>query len=105
MRVETKLPQDEGRVIAAGPGIVLIVPMPRTDCFRLILDVPAATGEPQDPEWYEALIRRRTRLDFTVKEVRWVSLFSLRSGTAEHLGLPFSWGTRPTSRARWEVRG
>ena len=85
VRVETKLPQDEGRVIAAGPGIVLIVPMPRTDCFRLILDVPADTGEPQDPEWYEALIRRRTRLDFTVKEVRWVSLFSLRSGTAEHL--------------------
>jgi len=85
VHADAALPQDEGRAVAAREGVTLVVPMPRRGSFRLILHVPANTGEPQDPAWYDALLRRRTGVDFHLKDVSWVSLFTLRSGVAERL--------------------
>ncbi len=82
---DTTLPQDEGRAIAAREGVALVVPMPQPGSFRLILHVPADTGEPRDPAWYEALLRRRTGVNYRLRDVSWVSLFTLRSGVAERL--------------------
>jgi len=79
------LPQDEGQAVAAREGVTLIVPMPQPGRFRLILHVPGDTGEPREPGWYDDLIRRRTGLAFNTQDVQWVSLFTLRSGTAERL--------------------
>ena len=104
---KTGLPQDEGHAIPARAGAVLIVPMLQHGSFRLILSVPGDTGEPQDPGWYDDLIRRRAGLDFSVKAVSWVSLFSVRGGTVERLrsGNLFLLGDAAHIHSRWEDIG
>jgi 2-polyprenyl-6-methoxyphenol hydroxylase-like FAD-dependent oxidoreductase len=91
-------------------GLVgIALPMPQPGSFRLILHVPADTGEPRDSAWYEALLQRRTGVNYGLRDVSWVSLFALRSGVAERLRSGPDLGSPSPSIERWgrfgRVRG
>lgn len=78
------LPGDEGHMVWADEGPLLIVPMPAPGVWRLIAQVDAATPALDAAGW-DALVRGRAGLDLAVREMGWHSRFELTSGVSERL--------------------
>jgi 2-polyprenyl-6-methoxyphenol hydroxylase-like FAD-dependent oxidoreductase len=80
----TDLPGDEGHMVFADAGVLLIVPMPEAGVWRLIAhvdpDAPAL-----DAAGWQALVRARSGFDLGITGAGWRSRFALSSGVAPRL--------------------
>lgn len=81
---DSELVGDEGHVIVADEGLLLIVPMPAEGVWRLIAQVDDATPELDATSW-GALVTRRSGIDLKVRSMGWNSRFKLASGVSETL--------------------
>jgi NADPH-dependent dioxygenase len=84
VRTASDLAQDEGHMVWADEGLLLIVPMPEPGVWRLIAEVDPATPELDAAGW-GALVRDRAGIDLRVATTGWRSRFDLTSGVSEHL--------------------
>ncbi len=81
------IPQNEGYAYLDPHGLLLVVPMPEPDRWRIIAHVPAQENEPPitvDADFLDELIRQRSGLEFDSHEVTWTSQFNLSHGLATH---------------------
>lgn len=88
------LPQDEGHFYLHPDGMLVIVPMPERDLWRIIAHVPGADASdesPIDAAFLDELILRRAGLPFGAHDVGWTSRFALTHGVADltHRGRVF----------------
>lgn len=88
------LPQDEGHFYLHPEGLLVIVPMPEPDLWRIIAHVPGADASDQTPidaSFLDELILRRTSVQFGAHDVGWTSRFALSHGVADvtHRGRVF----------------
>ncbi len=81
IRSSSDLTQDEGHVVLADGGLLLIVPMPEPGVWRLIAQVDASQA-PLDGAGWEALVGDRLGRRVPIDDVGWSSRFSLTSGVA-----------------------
>ena len=87
--VKSTLPitQDEGYVYLAPQGLLLVVPMPEPDRWRIIAHVPTPAKKSQltvDAAFLDDLMRQRSGLEFGSHDVKWTSQFDLGHGLANH---------------------
>jgi 2-polyprenyl-6-methoxyphenol hydroxylase-like FAD-dependent oxidoreductase len=82
VQTKTDLVEDEGHVVLADQGLLLIVPMPEPGIWRLIAQVPDESKEMNASDWTE-LIRVRSGITMEVESLGWTSQFGLTSGVAE----------------------
>ncbi|HSO91652.1 MAG TPA: FAD-dependent monooxygenase [Arthrobacter sp.] len=87
--VKSTLPmtQNEGYVYLDPDGLLLIVPMPEPDRWRIIAHVPTPAEESKvtvDAAFLDELIRQRSGLEFGSHDVKWTSQFNLSHGLANH---------------------
>lgn len=87
--VKSPLPiaQDEGCVYLAPQGLLLVVPMPEPDRWRIIAHVPTPAKKSQltvDAAFLDDLIRQRSGLEFGSHDLKWTSQFDLGHGLANH---------------------
>ena len=90
----SNLKQDEGHFYLHPDGMLVIVPMPQNDLWRIIAHVPGADASdetPIDAAFLDDLIQRRASLQFGAHDVGWTSRFALTHGVADinHLGRVF----------------
>ncbi|WP_207345942.1 FAD-dependent monooxygenase [Arthrobacter sp. E3] len=81
------IPQDEGRVHLDPDGLLLVVPMPEVDRWRIIAHVPTQAKGTRlriDAGFLDDLIRQRTGLEFGSHDVTWTSQFNLSHGLVDH---------------------
>lgn len=86
VKTTSKLVQNEGHTFKADDGLLLIVPMPEPDLFRIIAHIPDGALRDSnciDAEWLDELILTRTGIEFGAHEVTWTSQFSLSQGVSE----------------------
>lgn len=79
--------EDEGHVFLGPEGLLLIVPMPEPRRWRIIAHVPTPPSDTPitiDAAFLDALIRRRSGINFGSHDVAWQSQFNLRHGIADH---------------------
>ena len=81
---ESALVGDEGHLVLADEGLLLIVPMPAEGVWRLIAQVDDATPE-LDARGWDALVTRRSGIDLAVRALGWSSRFALTSGVSDEL--------------------
>ena len=79
------LEQSEGHGWRGAQGLLLLVPMPEPDVFRLIAHVPNPGEEPLtlDADSLDALILARTGMAFGSHDVTWSSQFELSQGLSD----------------------
>lgn len=80
------LPQDEGHFYLHPEGMLVIVPMPQQDLWRVIAHDPgsdAADQTPIDAAFLDHVILRRTSVRFGSHDVGWTSRFALSHGVAD----------------------
>lgn len=80
------MPQNEGHAYLAPQGLLLIVPMPEPDRWRIIAHVPRTPSDSPvrvDEDFLDELIRQRSGLEFGSHEVKWTSQFNLSHGLAD----------------------
>ena len=87
--VKSTLPltQNEGYVYLNPDGLLLIVPMPEPDRWRIIAHVPTPAKESKvtvDAAFLDGLIRQRSGLEVGSHDVKWTSQFNLSHGLANH---------------------
>ena len=80
----SELVGDEGHVVLADEGLLLIVPMPAPGVWRLIAQVDDATSA-LDAQGWAALVTRRSGIDLRVRAMGWSSRFALSSGVSDTL--------------------
>lgn len=78
------LPEDEGHMVWADEGLLLIVPMPEAGVWRLIAQVDPATPALDAAGW-DAMVKRRAGIDLAVRSMGWSSRFELSSGVSERM--------------------
>ncbi|MEU9247736.1 FAD-dependent monooxygenase [Streptomyces sp. NPDC048385] len=81
------LKQDEGHVFLGREQLLLIVPMPEPDRWRIIAHVPTPAVGPAltiDAAYLDDLIRRRAGIEFGSHDVTWQSQFDLSQGLVDH---------------------
>ena len=75
---------DEGHVVFADDGLLLVVPMPEPGLWRLIAQVEHDTDELDAVAW-EALVQARMGISLGITDQGWFSQFELCSGVASSL--------------------
>ncbi len=80
----SELVGDEGHMVWADEGLLLIVPMPADGVWRLIAEVSPETPELDAAGW-NALVQRRSGIDLKVQSMGWHSRFNLASGVSDRL--------------------
>lgn len=80
----SELVGDEGHMLWADEGLLLIVPMPAEGVWRLIAQVSPATPELDAAGWND-LVQRRSGIDLKVESMGWNSRFNLSSGVSDRL--------------------
>lgn len=79
-------PEDEGRVYRSRKGLVLIVPMPEPQRFRLIAHLPGLVEPPSiDADLVESLVAERTGLTLGAHNVSWTSHVLLSHGQSDRI--------------------
>lgn len=78
------LPEDEGHMVWADEGLLLIVPMPEAGVWRLIAQVDPSTPALDAAGW-DAMVKRRAVIDLAVRAMGWSSRFELSSGVSERM--------------------
>lgn len=81
---DASLVGDEGHMVMADEGLLLIVPMPAEGVWRLIAQVHESTPELDAKAW-DALVSRRAGFDLEVRSMGWNSRFALTSGVSDTL--------------------
>lgn len=81
---DSELPSDEGHVVWADEGLLLIVPMPAPGVWRLIAQV-GNNASALDAEGWNRLVQRRALLDLKIRSMGWNSQFALTSGVSATL--------------------
>lgn len=81
---ESDLVSDEGHMVWADEGILLIVPMPEQGVWRLIAHVEPS-ADALDAERWGALVTRRSGIDLKIRSMGWNSRFALTSGVSDTL--------------------
>ncbi|WP_166790482.1 FAD-dependent monooxygenase [Cryobacterium tagatosivorans] len=79
--------QNEGYAYLDPQGLLLVVPMPEPERWRIIAHVPTPATESQltvDAAFLDELIRQRSGLEFGSHDVKWTSQFNLSHGLADH---------------------
>ncbi|MDQ3264384.1 MAG: FAD-dependent monooxygenase [Myxococcota bacterium] len=76
------LVEDEGHVVLASQGLLLIVPMPERGLWRLIAQVPQNAELVSPSDWGE-LVKERAHVDLGIHRLGWTSKFDLSSGVAD----------------------
>lgn len=84
VHTDSELAGDEGHVVMADEGLLLIVPMPAEGVWRLIAQVDGAGPELDASRWNE-LVTRRSGIDLRVRSMGWSSRFQLTSGVSDAL--------------------
>jgi 6-methylpretetramide 4-monooxygenase / 4-hydroxy-6-methylpretetramide 12a-monooxygenase len=81
---------NEGHGFRAAEGLLLIVPMPAPDVFRIIAHVPdipegGAPGDEYtlDAAFLDKLIHDRTGIEFGSHDIEWASQFALHQGLSD----------------------
>lgn len=87
--VKSPLPitQNEGYAYLDPDGLLLVVPMPEPDRWRIIAHVPTPPKESKltlDAAFLDEVIRQRSGLEFGCHDVKWTSQFNLSHGLADH---------------------
>lgn len=82
VETEAEIAEDEGHMVWADEGLVLVVPMPAPRVWRLIAQVDRTTPELDAAGW-GALVKRRSGIDLAVRAMGWSSRFELTSGVSE----------------------
>ncbi|MEW2521279.1 FAD-dependent monooxygenase [Actinacidiphila alni] len=82
------LPQDRLHPWLSGHGILVLLPLPETGCWRVIADIPAGGDAPEpDEDMLARLLAERTPLphpEHAVSRVDWLSRFEVRESLAGH---------------------
>jgi len=79
--------QNEGYAYLDPQGLLLVVPMPEPERWRIIAHVPTPDeGSPLtvDAAFLDELIRQRSGMEFGSRDVKWTSQFNLSHGLANH---------------------
>lgn len=79
--------QNEGYAYLDPKGLLLVVPMPEPERWRIIAHVPTPAKESQltvDAAFLDELIRQRSGMEFGSHDVKWTSQFNLSHGLANH---------------------
>jgi NADPH-dependent dioxygenase len=79
--------QNEGYVYLDSRGLLLLVPMPEPERWRIIAHVPTLVEKSQptvDAAFLDDLIRQRSGMEFRSHDVKWTSRFNLSHGLANH---------------------
>ena len=79
--------QNEGYAYLDPQGLLLVVPMPEPERWRIIAHVPTPAKESQltvDAAFLDELIRQRSGMEFGSHDVKWTSQFNLSHGLANH---------------------
>ncbi|MER6590303.1 FAD-dependent monooxygenase [Micromonospora purpureochromogenes] len=87
VKTNADLTEDEGHVFLGPDGLLLIVPMPEPHRWRIIAHVPTPSPDSPitiDAAFLDALIRRRSGIEFGSHDVVWQSQFNLSHGLADH---------------------
>ncbi|MET7383233.1 FAD-dependent monooxygenase [Streptomyces sp. NPDC005526] len=87
VKTTAALKQDEGHMFLGREQLLLIVPMPEPDRWRIIAHVPTPAGGPPltvDAASLDDLIRRRAGIEFGSHDVVWQSQFDLSQGLVDH---------------------
>ncbi|MFE9098647.1 FAD-dependent monooxygenase [Streptomyces sp. NPDC007264] len=87
VKTTAALEQDEGHMFLGREPLLLIVPMPEPDRWRIIAHLPTrAAGPPPtvDATYLDDLIRRRAGIEFGSHDVVWQSQFDLSQGLVDH---------------------
>lgn len=84
VQTRSELAGDEGHMVWADEGLLLVVPMPAPGVWRLIAQVDASVPELDAAGW-NALVQRRSGMDLQVQSTGWSSRFDLSSGVSETL--------------------
>lgn len=83
-RTRCDLVPSEGHAWHAAQGLLLIVPMPEPDLFRIIAHVPDAPDDlVLDEAFFDDLVRTRTGIDYGSHDLQWTSQFVLSQGLSE----------------------
>ncbi len=75
---------DEGHMVFADDGLLLVVPMPKPGLWRLIAQVGNDTPELDASAW-ETLVQERLGISLGITEQGWSSQFRLSAGMADSL--------------------
>lgn len=81
VKTRCDLVEDEGHVVLARDGVLLVVPMPEPGLWRLIAQVPADFDAASQTAW-ATLTQQRLGLDLGLHELGWTSRFDLTGGVA-----------------------
>ncbi|WP_166792394.1 FAD-dependent monooxygenase [Cryobacterium sp. TMT1-66-1] len=79
--------QNEGYAYLDPQGLLLVVPMPEPERWRIIAHVPTPDKGSQltvDAAFLDELIRQRSGMEFGSRDVKWTSQFNLSHGLANH---------------------
>ncbi len=87
--VKSHLPitQNEGYAYLDPDGLLLVVPMPEPDRWRIIAHVPTPAKDSEltvDAALLDEVIRQRSGLQFGCHDLKWTSQFNLSHGLANH---------------------
>lgn len=87
VKTTARLTEDEGHVFLDPEGLLLIVPMPEPQRWRIIAHVPTPEDDSPiaiDAAYLDELIKRRSGLKFGSHDVVWESQFNLSHGLVDH---------------------
>ncbi len=87
VKTRAALAQDEGHTWHARNGLLLVVPMPEPDMFRVIAhmpELPLNSRPVVDAPFLDKLIKQRTGIDFGSHDVAWTSQFVVHQGLSEN---------------------
>jgi 2-polyprenyl-6-methoxyphenol hydroxylase-like FAD-dependent oxidoreductase len=84
VHTESELAGDEGHMVWADEGLLLIVPMPVPGLWRLIAQVDEGFPDLDAGRWNDLVIRR-SGMNLKVQSIGWHSRFRLTSGVSERL--------------------
>jgi 2-polyprenyl-6-methoxyphenol hydroxylase-like FAD-dependent oxidoreductase len=77
------LPRDEATAFFAPDGVILCIPLPGPDCWRVIATLPNASEQPPSLEWFEETMRKRTHLKPGLYDPLWLATYSVRQRKVE----------------------
>ncbi len=85
--IEWDEPEDEGQNFMSSDGILLIVPLPKAQHYRIIAHMPSLSSK-QMPEitldLLQSLVDERTKMAISVNDLVWSSSFTVKHLVAAH---------------------
>lgn len=85
VKTTSNLVENEGHMFLASEGLLILVPMPEPDRWRVIARVPAGSDSagPVDAARLDDLVLERAGIVFGAHDITWTSTFDLSHGVAD----------------------